>query len=254
MLQICHSKPRNMKKLVLLSFLGLLIFCSCNYMDGKRVKGNGNVVTRDRSTTGKFHSVDASGALSIYVKQDSGQQVVRVEADENLQELIEIHEENGTLYVSPRDNFNLDPSNNAIKIFVTAPQFRSLEVTGASNIYSENRLTSSETLDIHLTGASEGSLEIKAPRINADLTGASHISLSGETKDLDIEGAGASEVKCFELKTENTRLDISGACSAQVFASVKLEVEASGASEVRYKGTPAITQSVSGASSIRKVD
>ncbi len=253
MLQICHSKPRNMKKLFLLSFLGLLIFSSCDYMDGKRVKGNGNVVTRDRNTTGKFHSVDVSGALSVYVKQDSGQSV-RVEADENLQELIEIHEEGGTLHISPRDNFNLDPSNNAIKIFVTAPQFRSLEVTGASNIYSENRLTSSETLDIQLTGASEARLDVKAPRVNAGMTGASHITLSGETKDLDIEGAGASGIKSFDLKTENTRLDIAGACSAEVFASVKLDVEASGASEVEYKGTPAITQSVTGASNIRKVD
>jgi hypothetical protein len=253
MLQICHSKPRNMKKLFLLSFFGLLIFCSCNYMDGKRVKGNGNVVTRDRNTTGKFHSVDVSGALNIYVKQDSGQ-AVRVEADENLQDLIEIHEENGTLYISPRDNFNLDPSNNAIKIFVTAPQYRNLEVTGASNIYGENRITSSETLGIHLTGASEAKLDVKAPRIDAEMTGASHISLSGETKDLDIEGSGASGVKCFDLKTENTRLDISGACSAEIFASVKLDVEASGASEVQYKGTPAVTQSVTGASNIRKVD
>jgi hypothetical protein len=253
MLQICHSKPRNMKKLFLLSFLGLVIFCSCNYMDGKRVEGNGNVVKRDRNTSGKFHSVDVSGALSVYVKQDSSQ-AVRVEADENLQELIDIHEENGTLYISPRDNFNLDPSNDAIKIFVTAPHFRNLEVTGASNIYSENRLTSSETLGVHLTGASEARLDIKAPRINAEMTGASHIALSGETKDLDIEGAGASGVKCFDLKTENTKLDISGACSAEVYASVKLEVEASGASEVQYKGAPAITQNVTGASSIRKVD
>ena len=254
MLQICITKPHNMKKLLLLSFLGILIFSSCDYMDGKRVRGNGNIVTRDRSATGKFHSVDVSGAISVYVKQDSVQQTVRVEADENLQDLIDIHEENGTLYISPKDNFNLDPSSKSIKVFVTAPHFRNLDVSGASNIYSENRLTSSETLDIELTGASEAKLDVKAPRINAEMTGASTVTLSGETKDLNIGGAGASGVNGFDLKTENTTLDISGACSAEIFASVKLDVQATGASEVKYKGSPSVTQDITGASSIRKVD
>lgn len=242
-----------MKKLFLFSFFGIIIFCSCNYVGGKRVDGNGNIISQDR-TTGKFHSIDVSGAINVYVKQDSVQQAIKVETDENLQELIEIHEENGILYISPRDNFNLDPSNNKIKVFVTAPHYRSLHVSGASNIYSENKLTSAETLDIDLTGASEIKLDVKAPRINADLTGASTVIITGETKDFNIEGSGASDVKCFDLLTENTTMDISGAFSAEVNASVKLDVNASGASGIKYKGSPAVTQDLSGASSVSKVN
>ncbi len=242
-----------MKKLFLFSFFGMLIFCSCNYVGGKRVEGNGNVISQDR-TTGKFHSIDVSGAINVYIKQDSAQQAIKVETDENLQDLIEIHEENGVLYISPRDNFNLDPSNNKIKVFVTAPHYRSLHVSGASNIYGENKLTSAETLDIDLTGASEIKLDVKAPRINADLTGASSVIITGETRDFNLEGSGASDVKCFDLFTENTTVDISGAFSAEVNASVKLDVNASGASGIKYKGSPAVTQDLSGASSVSKVN
>jgi hypothetical protein len=242
-----------MKKLFLFSFFGMLIFCSCNYVGGKRVEGNGNVISQDR-TTGKFHSIDVSGAINVYIKQDSAQQAIKVETDQNLQDLIEIHEENGVLYISPRDNFNLDPSNNKIKVFVTAPHYRSLHVSGASNIYGENKLTSAETLDIDLTGASEIKLDVKAPRINADLTGASSVIITGETRDFNLEGSGASDVKCFDLFTENTTVDISGAFSAEVNASVKLDVNASGASGIKYKGSPAVTQDLSGASSVSKVN
>lgn len=246
------TKPHNMKRIFLLSFFGSLFFSSCSYIGGKRIHGNGNVVTQDR-TAGKFTSVDISGAIDVYLKQDSSQQAIKVETDENLQELVEIHEENGVLYISPRDNYNLDPSN-AIKVFVTAPHFRTLGVSGASNVYGENRLTSSETLDIDLSGASEIKLDMKAPRINAEITGASSVVLTGETKDFNVEGSGASDIKCFDLRTENTTLDVSGAFSAEVNASVKLDVHASGASGIKYKGTPSVTSDISGASSVNKVN
>lgn len=254
MLQICHYKNQlKMKRIFLLSFLGILIFSSCSYIGGKRVHGNGNVVAQNR-TAGKFNSVHVSGAINVYLKQDSAQQAIKVETDENLQELIEVYEENGVLYISTRDNYNLDPSNKDVKVFVSAPHFRSLDVSGASNIYSENQLTSSETFDIDLSGASEVKVDAKAPRVNIEATGASSVILTGETKDFNIQGSGASDIKCFGLMTENTTLDVSGAFSAEVFASVKLDIQASGASDVKYKGTPAITQDLNGASSIRKVD
>lgn len=241
-----------MKRILLFSFFGIFIFSSCNYVGGKRINGDGNIVSQDR-TTGKFNSVHVSGAIDVYLKQDSAQQAIKVETDANLQELVEIYEENGVLYISPRDNYNLDPSK-AIKVFVTAPHFRSLGVSGASNVYGQNKLTSSETLDIDLSGASEIKLDMNAPRVNAEISGASSVMLTGETKDFNVEGSGASEIKCFDLMTENTTLDISGAFSAEVHASVKLNVHASGASGIKYKGTPAVSQDVSGASSVQKVN
>jgi len=241
-----------MKRIFLFSFLGLLIFSSCRFMGWKGINGSGNIVTQSR-TAGKFNSVDVSGAIDVYVKQDSVQQNIKVETDDNLQEYIDIHEDNGVLYISQRDNYNLDPSKK-IKVYVSALYFRRFDISGASNIYSENKLTSSETLDIDMSGASEVKIDVKAPRINADITGASSVMITGETKDFNVEGSGASDIKSFDLMTENTTLDISGACSAEVFASVKLNIQASGASGIKYKGNAAVNQDVSGASSVKKVD
>ena len=221
-------------------------------MGWKGINGSGNIVTQSR-TTEKFNSVDVSGAINVYVKQDSAQQTIKVETDDNLQEYIDIHEDNGVLYISQRDNYSLDPSKK-IKVYISATYFKRFNISGASNIYSENKLVSSETLDIDMSGASEIKLDVKAPRINADITGASSVMISGKTKDFNVEGSGASDIKSFDLMTENTTLDISGACSAEVFASVKLDVQASGASGIKYKGNAAVNQDVSGASSVKKVD
>jgi hypothetical protein len=50
-------------------------------------------------------------------------------------------------------------------------------------------------------------------------------------------------------------VEISGAGSAQVFASVRLNAEVSGAGSVDYKGgAPAVDQHVSGAGSVHRVN
>ena len=154
-------------KLTFLFSCFLAIVCSsCHYIGGKRIHGNGNNVTQSR-TAGKFNSLDISGAIDVYVKQDSTQSV-KVETDENLQQYVEVYENNGVLVISPKDNYNLDATNK-IKVYVAAPSFRTIDVSGASNIVGENKLVSDETLDIELSGASEAKVDLKAPRINAEV-------------------------------------------------------------------------------------
>jgi len=239
-------------KSFLVAFLSVLVFSSCHYFGGKRVVGNGQIVTRDHNV-GSFQRVEVGGAIEVYIKQDSSQQPVKVETDENLQDLIEISVANGVLHISTAYRYNLEPSKQ-VKVSVAAPIFNGLVVSGASHLYSENRLTSTESMDIDLSGASELKLDIKAPRINSQISGASTAVISGETRDFVASGSGASHYKCFDLMTENTSVDLSGACNADVFASVKLDVEASGASGVKYKGAAALKQDLSGASGISKVD
>ena len=241
-----------MKRILVLTGLATLILTSCSYFGGKRVSGNGNVVSQNR-TAGSFSSVDVSGAIDVYIRQDSSQSV-RVETDENLQELVEVYEQNGRLYISPRDNFNLNPSNKSVKVYVSSPQIRGLEVSGASNVFGENRISSSESFEIDISGASEVKIDLNAPRVDVDLSGASELHIAGETRDFNVEGSGASGIKGFDLKTENSSIDISGACSAEIFASVKADIRASGASSVKYRGNAAVTQDMSGASSVKKVD
>ena len=69
-----------------------------------------------------------------------------------------------------------------------------------------------------------------------------------------MEGSGASHARCYNLLAENADVDMSGASSAEVFGSVKINATASGASDVKYKGKGTVTKNESGASSVEKVD
>lgn len=93
-----------------------------------------------------------------------------------------------------------------------------------------------------------------APKVEADLSGAGSLTLSGQTKDFNVDGAGSTDIKCFDLQSENTDIKLSGAGDANVFASVKLDVRVSGAADVKYKGNATVSQEISGAGSVKKVD
>ncbi|MFI5129048.1 MAG: head GIN domain-containing protein [Chitinophagales bacterium] len=239
-----------MNRFLILALCSLVIFSSCDFIHGKRVRGSGNVIMQSRNVS-DFTGVSISGAMHLYLKQETSSSV-KIETDDNLQQYIMITVENGVLRIRPQQNINLVETGK-IKVFVSAPVFRSMEATGACNIFSENMLSSGEAIDIDLTGASDARVELKSPKVSADLTGASSLSLKGEAKEFSIDGSGSSNVRCFDLLTEETRIDMSGACDAEVFASVKLDVKASGASDVKYKGNAAVSQDVSGAGSVKKV-
>lgn len=232
---------------LLLSLLSLFL-SACN-MFGERMHGNGNVKSVTRQAD-HFSSVSVSSNINLHIKQDSGWSV-RVEADENLLEFIETEVNGSVLEIKVAKSFELEPSRS-INVYVTAPEFAGLKASGASEIKSDAKITASGTLDIDVSGASNIILDLKSPRVEAELSGASKATLRGETKDFSLRGSGASEFMGFELMAENTDVDVSGASNGDVFASVNLKADASGASNVRYKGSPTVSSNTSGAGSVSK--
>jgi hypothetical protein len=178
---------------------------------------------------------------------------VRIETDENLLQYMEVRQEGDKIFIHERRGFNLRPTHE-IRIYVTAPVFNSIDASGACDIIGETKITNSENLDIHVSGAGDIKMEIDAPRLSAEVTGSGSIYLKGQTKEVSLDLTGAAHAHCYDLLAETTKVDISGAGSAEVYASVKLDAQVSGAGDVNYKGNAAVSQHVSGAGGVHKAD
>jgi carbon monoxide dehydrogenase subunit G len=240
-----------MKRLFVFALFSVILFSSCHHFFGRHIKGNGNVITQPRNISG-FNRVEVSSAIHLYVKQDPAFSV-KVEIDEDLQRYIIVTNEDGTLHIQQENNTNLDATGQ-IKVYVSAPLIKYMGASGACKIITENMITDADGITVHVSGASNAEVELNAPKISTEMSGASDITIKGETKDLIVNGSGASHARLFDLKTENADVDVSGASSTEVFASVKLKADASGASHVKYKGNPALDRSESGAGKVDKVD
>ena len=240
-----------MKPTCISAIVFAILISSCRFIDGERIKGNGIVKTESR-TAGSFDGIGVSGNADVYVKLDSVVSI-RIEAEENLLPYILTENKNGTLRIFQKEGTSLK-STKPIKVFVTGPSFSRFNASGACDFFSENKITSAVPVSIDLSGSSDAKLELKAPEIKAELSGAGSVSLKGETKKLSVDGSGSTDINCFEMLAEETNVELSGAGDAEVFASVRLGVSISGAADVKYKGNPAVSKQISGAGSIKKVE
>jgi hypothetical protein len=244
-------KTHYMRKL-LFFLLSVVVLTSCRFGGGKRVEGNGNMKSVERSV-GSFSEVEVHGSIDVHVSQGD-LKPVRIEGDENLLEYIEIKEHDNKIEVRTRPGYNLRPSSD-LKIYVTSPKFSVIDVSGACDIIGDTRISSDNKLTLQVSGAGDIKMEVDVPEISADISGSGSVNLKGKTRDFSCDLSGAGHARCFDLLSENTTIDISGAGDAEVYASMKVDAEVSGAGTVKYKGNAAtVNQKVSGAGSVRKAD
>ncbi len=239
-----------MRKYCFLAILAFLGLTSCRFL-GKRIKGNGVIKMQER-TVNAFNEVEASGDIKLIVVQGD-LKPIKLEGDENILSYIEVIQEGEHVTIKTREGVNLNPSGD-FNITVTSPTYKSIDVSGSSDIIGQTKITSSDELTLQASGAGDIKMEVDAPKITAGISGSGSINLKGQAKDLDINLSGAGHAYCYDLLTENTSVDISGAGSAQVYASVKLKADVSGAGNISYKGNASVSQQISGAGSVNKTD
>ena len=207
-----------------LSF-GKVALPSFNISLGKGIKGSGNVITENRELS-NFNSIEAGGVFSVEVtaQKEFG---VQVEADDNLLPLIKTEVIDGKLILSTESRIR---TTNRIVVRVSAPDISRVDIYGASKLDLNN---------------------IKNNELTVGTSGASKVTVSGETALLRIDVSGASKVDASGLRAENGKIDASGASKALVNVVGDLKASANGASKISYTGNPRnIEKETNGASKV----
>lgn len=241
-----------MKKLLLAVAVVAFVTSSCRYGFGKRVSGNGTIQSKEHPAS-DFKNVLVAGGMDVFLSQGDVKPV-KIETDDNLLQYIEVIEQGDDLIIREKRGYNLDPSDK-IKVYVSSPAYRHIQLSGAGSITSETNITSSDEFEVGVSGAGNIRLDVKAPAVKANLSGAGDITLKGSTKDLDVSISGVGSAHFFDMLSENAKVSVSGVGDADVYASESLDAHLSGVGSVKYKGGASkINQHVSGAGSVSKVD
>jgi Putative auto-transporter adhesin, head GIN domain len=239
-----------MNKLFVLLFVACVSFSSCRFVTGQRIRGNGNVRTETRSP-GNFKSVASHGSFDVFVS--SGEQAVKIEAEENLLPYIETYVEGYTLHVGTKDNYWLSPGRK-VKIFVSSPDYESIRSYGSGDIIGESKITNSSRLELGVNGSANIKMDISAPEINTETNGSGDIFLRGETKSFAGEIHGSGNIKALDLRSDDATIKIYGSGDAEVFADRKLDVHVAGSGDVDYRGSAQVSSSIAGSGRVKKLD
>ena len=190
----------------------VMVLSSCSWFGGKKVSGNGNITTQERKVS-SFNSVEASGSVKVHIRQDSSSSV-KIETDENLMEYIEIYVTGSTLVIKEKDGFNPSPSKDLI-VYTSAPVYRSVDVSGAGDIISDNIISGGEPLEMGVSGSGNINVQVALPKVSADVSGSGNVMLKGTSKEFTGSISGSGSIKAFDLTTDVSTLNLSGAADAE---------------------------------------
>ncbi|NQZ44999.1 MAG: DUF2807 domain-containing protein [Flavobacteriaceae bacterium] len=224
-----------MKKLLTLSMVLCTIVACAQW--GKRVKGNGKVVTIERSV-GDYDVVALAGWFDVeLVEGQEGE--LTLTGEENLLEYIKTEVKDGKLTIKTKRGVNLKPSNwkDGILIIVPVESVRGVSLSGSGDIVGKTVLKSNE-FKTSISGSGDISLEVEANEVKASMSGSGDINLAGKATDFTVSVSGSGDIKAYELEADFVDAQVSGSADIRVTAKQSLKARVSGSGDISYKGNP----------------
>lgn len=186
-----------------------------------------------------FHAIRVSNAFTVYISQGNEDAVAISATKAEYREKIITKVENGVLIIRFDDDKkfwkNWNGDKQKLKAYISIKKIDRLSVSGACDVFIEDAI-SAEELSIHLSGASDLKGKVEAKKLNCDISGASDMTISGTAAEVSVEASGASDFKGFDLVSNYCNAKASGASSVNITVNKELSANASGASDVRFKG------------------
>lgn len=202
------------------------------------IEGNGHLVTKDIAVK-SFEKLSASGVYELNITQGNTE-AVKIEADENLQDLFIVHNDGNSLVIEMKKNKNLNlKSKNKMKVYVTFKKLKSLELNMVGNVKGSGTLNFDE---LHLKNNSVGNvnLQITANSLNISNNSVGNVKLSGKVKEALVKNAGVGSLEAGNLVVQNMDIENSGVGNAEVNAQKELKVKDSFLGKVKNRGNAPI--------------
>jgi Putative auto-transporter adhesin, head GIN domain len=226
----------------------LLMSCQFNSSFGFGVKGNGNVETIERNISNDFNQIKVSRGLDVYITQGDAVNL-KVQADENLQDIIITKVENNVLRIYADENINYAASK---KVMLTFKNIEKITATSGSDVYATNTITT-EDLELNTTSGSDMEITVNANTIDCNSSSGSDLRISGKTEKLFAEASSGSDINAGELMATSGEVRATSGADITVNTSKELYAKASSGGDIKYYGNPEKVSAKDGTSgSIRK--
>lgn len=232
-----------MKKitLILLLFLAGTTANAQWWGNGKKIKGNGNVVTVKR-TTSDYDGIGIGGSFDVVlVKGKEGS--ITIKGEENLIPYIETEVKGSTLQIKYKKNTNIRTTRKLV-VTVTYSDIDKVSLGGSGNVTNEG-VINANNLKISLGGSGNITLAVDADDIKSSIGGSGNIKLSGKADELVCSIAGSGSIKAYELTTETLSATIAGSGSIRTTVNKKIKAKVVGSGSIYYKGNPKYVDSKS---------
>lgn len=186
-----------------------------------------------------FDVVDIANAFKVVYEQGAAPSV-RIEASEQALKEMTVYVKDGELRIRPSVK-NPTVSFKNVKVYVTSPEIKRIEMAGSGLFAAEKPITASNDLDIELAGSGNVML-VAATCKDAvfELAGSGIIEIGSLTTDeAKAEIAGSGDVNLGKMDCREFRIQIAGSGNVNCdnITADKVHSEIAGSGNVNLKGT-----------------
>jgi hypothetical protein len=225
-----------MKKILTISLTFFSLIATAQW-GSKKIKGNGNVVTIERSV-GDYESIASAGWFDvILVSGKEGK--ITLKGEENLLEYIETEVKNGKLTIKKEKGVNLKSSSwkGGIEVTIPIEEVNAVSLAGSGDVISKTTIKT-ETLKASLAGSGDVSLSVEATDFEASLSGSGDMNLDGSANSFKVSVAGSGDIDAFGLNADYVEASVAGSANLNVTANQGIKARVSGSGDITYKGNP----------------
>lgn len=220
-------------KTILLAILTLGIFFTSCQDDDLYVVPSTKITTIEVPVS-NLKKLSVSDRFKVFVTFSETEESVMVESNDNIHPLIDIYAEADDLRIGLYKNTKIS-GTPVLNVYIKTASLDRLRAMGASYIEFQNPLLNN-ALEVDLEGACMFVGQLEVDELVADILGASEMNISGNSNQFNITAEGASMMTGFNFVTNNLTANVYGASNISLTVNQKLNVTASGASIVYYKG------------------
>ena len=215
-------------------------------VDESGIPGSGIVVSEPRSVSGVDAVAFATEGFVIIAV--GGSETLSVEADDNLQQYLEVSVVDGLLTIATREGIDIVPSEPPV-FHVEVEDLTAVGLMGAGTIAVD--LIDAERFEIDLGGVGDITIgSVTVDELVADLTGVGTVTLAGNAGRQDLFVGGVTVYEGRDVASRVTAIEAGGSGRATVWVLESLDVTASGTASVEYYGTPSLSERLSASATV----
>jgi hypothetical protein len=212
-----------------------------------------NDANAEKRNVSGFHAIEVSGGIDLYLSQ--GEEAVAVSAAKTeYRDKIITEVKNGVLKIwfDWKNNLKFNWDNHKLKAYVSARSLDGLKASGGSDVDLDGTLKTRK-LDMDISGGSDFKGNVESDELNVEASGGSDVSISGKAARLTIDVSGGSDFSGYDLASDICNVEASGGSDVRVTVNKELSADASGGSDVYYKGSGLIRDLKTSGSTIKRV-
>jgi len=222
--------------LILISATVMMIIVKANLNGetGSMVSGNKHAITQTRDVQ-NFQNIEAKGGIKLKLTQGATT-AVKVEADDNLIDMISTEVRNNKLYISLDRNIR---HYEALNVYVTFDTLYNLTLQAGVQATNTDTLKFGD-LDFDVSSGAGAEMNLLAEDLNLNVSSGSRVTLSGKTNQFRVDNSSGAIVNASRLEAVYCRASSSSGANTRIWVTKECSIDASSGGRIKYAGSPQI--------------